>query len=94
MTVAWGGKASTVNAHVTAPDQRWGYDLIVTIDGKSFRGSGRELADLVEVVAQADTSPREALDHPRRQLVGPGVGAAGQPQQIRRAPSERNGRGP
>lgn len=45
VTIAWGGAASHVNAHVVAPDQRWGYDLIVTSDRMSFRGSGQKLAD-------------------------------------------------
>lgn len=45
ITIAWGGKTQDVNAHVMAPDQRWGYDLIVTSNGTSFRGSGRELND-------------------------------------------------
>jgi murein DD-endopeptidase MepM/ murein hydrolase activator NlpD len=45
VTIAWGGEPSSVNAHVVAPDQRWGYDLIVTVDGKSFRGSGRRVTD-------------------------------------------------
>jgi murein DD-endopeptidase MepM/ murein hydrolase activator NlpD len=45
VTVAWGGDTPEGNAHRVAPDQRWGYDLLVTIGGRSFRGSGRELSD-------------------------------------------------
>lgn len=45
VTIAWGGEAKKVNAHVVAPDQRWGYDLIVTSNGTSFRGSGHRLSD-------------------------------------------------
>jgi murein DD-endopeptidase MepM/ murein hydrolase activator NlpD len=45
VTVAWGGELPNGNAHRIAPDQRWGYDLVVTVDGMSFRGSGQRLAD-------------------------------------------------
>ena len=45
ITVAWGGVSEDVNAHVYAPDQRWGYDLIVTQDGRSFRGDRQRLAN-------------------------------------------------
>jgi Peptidase family M23 len=43
ITVAWGGEAEDVNAHVYAPDQRWGYDLIVTQNGRSSRGDRQRL---------------------------------------------------
>jgi hypothetical protein len=45
ITVAWGGEAEDVNAHVYAPDQRWGYDLIVTQNGRSSRGNRQRLAN-------------------------------------------------
>ena len=45
ITVAWGGEAEDVNAHVYAPDQRWGYDLIVTQNGRSSRGDRQRLAN-------------------------------------------------
>lgn len=45
VTVAWGGSASKVNDHVVAPDQRWGYDLLVTAKGLSFEGRGGALTD-------------------------------------------------
>jgi murein DD-endopeptidase MepM/ murein hydrolase activator NlpD len=45
VTIAWGGETKNVNAHVVAPDQRWGYDLIVTSNRISFRGSGEHVSD-------------------------------------------------
>ena len=45
VTVAWGAETSKVNTHSGAPDQRWGYDLVVTSGGLTFRGSGQRLAD-------------------------------------------------
>ena len=44
-TVAWGGATADVNYHVYLPDQRWAYDLLVTRDGRSFRGDGTQLSD-------------------------------------------------
>ena len=45
VTVAWGGANAEVNYHVYLPDQRWAYDLLVTRNGRSFRGTGSRLAD-------------------------------------------------
>jgi len=45
VTVAWGGEPRDANFHVIAPDQRWGYDLLVTSNRRSFQGSGRALTD-------------------------------------------------
>ena len=45
VTVAWGGATAEVNYHVFLPDQRWAYDLVVTRDGKSFRGEGADVRD-------------------------------------------------
>lgn len=45
VTVAWGGGPRDVNFHVIAPDQRWGYDLLVTANRRSFRGTGQALTD-------------------------------------------------
>jgi hypothetical protein len=57
VTVASGGSTAEVNNHVIAPDQRWGYDLVVTSDGRSFEGSSRALTDYhaygLDVVAPA-----------------------------------------
>lgn len=44
-TVAWGGRAPATNYHVTSPPERWGYDLLVTLDGSSYRGSGESVDD-------------------------------------------------
>jgi hypothetical protein len=45
ITVAWGGESEEVNAHVYAPDQRWGFDLVVTEKGRSSRGDRRRLTN-------------------------------------------------
>jgi phosphate/sulfate permease len=45
LTVAWGGPTTEVNYHVVIPDQRWAYDLLVTENGRSFRGDGTRLED-------------------------------------------------
>jgi murein DD-endopeptidase MepM/ murein hydrolase activator NlpD len=45
VTVAWGGATPAVNYHVVLPDQRWAYDLLVTRDGRSFHGDGKNLTD-------------------------------------------------
>jgi murein DD-endopeptidase MepM/ murein hydrolase activator NlpD len=45
VTVAWGGEARSANLHVVAPDQRWGFDLLVTVDRRSYRADGTHLAD-------------------------------------------------
>ena len=44
-TVAWGGPTGRVNYHVFLPDQRWAYDLLVALDGVSFRTDGLEVED-------------------------------------------------
>ena len=45
MRVAWGGATADVNYHVVLPSQRWGYDLLLTKQGKSFRGDATRLQD-------------------------------------------------
>lgn len=45
VTVAWGGPTLRVNYHAIMPDQRWAYDLLVTVNGRSFRGDGSRLED-------------------------------------------------
>jgi murein DD-endopeptidase MepM/ murein hydrolase activator NlpD len=45
VTVAWGGPTAEVNYHVASPGERWGYDLLVTVDGRTYRTDGREPAD-------------------------------------------------
>lgn len=45
VTVAWGGPTPRLNYHVVMPDQRWAYDLLVTENGRSFRGAGSRLED-------------------------------------------------
>ena len=45
VTVAWGGGPRSANYHVSLPDQRWAYDLLVTRQGQSFSGGGNRLED-------------------------------------------------
>lgn len=45
VTVAWGGPTPRTNYHVSSPAERWAYDLLITVDGRSHRGDGRALAD-------------------------------------------------
>ena len=45
ITVAWGGPSARTNHHVSSPAERWGYDLLVTVEGSSHLGSGRNVAD-------------------------------------------------
>jgi hypothetical protein len=45
VTVAWGGADARVNHHVINPEERWGYDLLVTVDGVTRRGSTMALTD-------------------------------------------------
>jgi hypothetical protein len=45
ITVAWGGPTAAVNYHVASPGERWGYDLLVTVDGRTFRTDGRSPED-------------------------------------------------
>ena len=56
--VAWGGVTADVNYHVILPPQRWGYDLLLTKQGKSFREDATRLQDYycydLPVLAPAD----------------------------------------
>lgn len=45
ITVAWGGPSARVNHHVRYPAERWGYDLLVMMDGRTHTGSGDAVAD-------------------------------------------------
>jgi hypothetical protein len=45
VTVAWGGADEKVDRRVTNPEERWGYDLLVTVDGVTHRGSTTALSD-------------------------------------------------
>jgi hypothetical protein len=66
VTVAWGGPTVAANYHGIMPDQRWAYDLLVTVDGRSFRGEGTRLGDYhaygLPVLAPADGIVRVAHD--------------------------------
>lgn len=45
VTVVWGGPSRTVNYHAAMAAQRYAYDLLVTVDGRSFRGDGFALEE-------------------------------------------------
>ncbi len=45
VTVVWGGPTRRENYHAALPAQRWAYDLLLTVDGRSFRGDGARLED-------------------------------------------------
>ena len=45
LTVAWGGPSRRVNQHVRSPSERWGFDLLVTIDGRTHAGAGNAVTD-------------------------------------------------
>jgi murein DD-endopeptidase MepM/ murein hydrolase activator NlpD len=66
VTVAWGGATARVNYHVVLPDQRWAYDLLVSRNGRSFRGEGSTLTDYYvygqRVLAPAGGLVRRAFD--------------------------------
>ena len=66
VTVGWGGATPEVNNHVVAPDQRWAYDLVVTKEGKTFKGDGTACEDYycygAPVLAPADGTVRAVSD--------------------------------
>lgn len=43
ITVFWGGAEEKNNYHVTAPDQRWAYDLVITKEDRTFKGDSLKL---------------------------------------------------
>jgi hypothetical protein len=45
VTVVWGGPTLAVNYHAGMPDQRWAFDLLVTVNGRTFRDDGTRLDD-------------------------------------------------
>ncbi|MEX1127340.1 MAG: M23 family metallopeptidase [Vicinamibacterales bacterium] len=45
ITIAWGGRTRAVNYHVISPPERWAYDLLMTVDGRSHRGDGHSLEE-------------------------------------------------
>ena len=82
VTVAWGGPTATVNYHVSSPPEKWGYDLLVTVDGRSHRGTGDRLEDYYaygrpvlapadgQVVERHDGIPDEPPHRPNRHAGG------------------------
>ncbi len=43
VTVAWGGDDAKTNYHVTYPDQRWAYDLVISKGAKTHAGKSTDL---------------------------------------------------
>jgi hypothetical protein len=66
VTVAWGGAKPIVNYHAVFPAQCRAYDLLVSVDGKTFRGDGKSLADYycfgLPLLAPADGTVRSVVD--------------------------------
>lgn len=65
--VFWGGDTAAVNHHVEAPSQRRAADLvIVDKEGKTYKGSGQQLADYYaygqDILAMADGVVVTAVD--------------------------------
>jgi len=74
VTVGWGGATPDVNYHVVAPDQRWAYDLLVTKDGKTYRGEGTLKEEYfcygLPVLAPADGTVRATYETAQEMPVG------------------------
>ncbi len=69
VTVGHGGATADVNYHVSAPDQRWAYDLFVSQNGNAHSGDGSKLTDYYyygrTILAPADGNVRRVEDgHP------------------------------
>lgn len=65
VTVAWGGPTPDVNYHAVMPDQRWGFDLLVTVGGRSHRGGGARLDDY-HVFGRPVVAPADGVVHAAR----------------------------
>jgi hypothetical protein len=74
ISVAWGGDNSKVNYHVTSPDQRWAYDLMVIENGKSYKGDSTKLENYfcfgLPVLAQSSGKIVKALDSDSNMQIG------------------------
>lgn len=73
VNVSWGGDTREVNYHVSFPDQRWAYDLIVRQGGMRHQAQGDALEDYyvynLPVVAPAAGIVRSAVDgEPDKQI--------------------------
>jgi hypothetical protein len=95
VTVGWGGATPDINYHVAYPDQRWAYDLLVTRNGKTHKGGGRNCQDYfcygLPVLAPADgTIEATADDHPDMPIgvLGGGLQPCGNHIVIQVAPGE------
>jgi hypothetical protein len=77
VTIGWGGDTPENNYHVSAPDQRWAYDLVVTEDGKTHRDEGLKLEDYYiygkpALAAAAGIVVSTVTDEPESKLNGTG----------------------
>lgn len=72
--VGWGGPTPNVNYHVSTPDQRWAYDLLVAKQGRTHTGDGGQCSDYycygLPVLASADGKVIAVLDGMPDQPIG------------------------
>lgn len=71
VTVAWDGPTLAVNYHAVMPDQRWGFDLLVTVGGLSYRREGARLDDY-HVFGRPVVAPADGIVHAVRDGVPDG----------------------
>ncbi len=74
ISVAWGGDNTKVNYHVTSPDQRWAYDLMVIENGKSYKGDSTKLENYfcygLPVIAPSSGKIVKAFDADSNMQIG------------------------
>jgi len=72
--VFWGGRTQAQNYHIVARDQRFAYDLLKMVDGKSHKGEGKNLSDYYawnqKVLAPAAGTVVEVVDGLPDQAIG------------------------
>lgn len=72
--VVWGGRSIEQNYHAASPGQRFAYDLVKRIDGRSHRGDGSVPEDYycwnAKILAPADGAVLEAVDGLPDQAIG------------------------
>lgn len=72
--VVWGGRTLEQNYHAVSRGQRFAHDFVKVVDGKTHRGSGRELDDYhcwnAKILAPADGRIVDAVDGLPDQAIG------------------------
>ena len=72
--VVWGGHTIEQNYHAASPGQRFAYDLLRMLDGKTHRGQGTALDDYYcwnqAILAPAEATVIEAIDGLPDQAIG------------------------